>query len=180
MKKRILCLLLVMVMCLGVFPVPSLAAAPYEGNHQGTVSVVVKDAVTGTAMSGATVMLEDITGGREHNYGTKTTDASGLVAWNGLSSGWYRVIETGVPAGYILNSEEQVQYFDTESTTTLNFSIVNRRQGSLYIYRIDPNTQQGLAGAGYIVTDSTGAEVAKGQTDSNGYFMIPNKLRAGD
>ena len=40
MKKRMLCLLLVMVMCLGVFPVPSLAAAPYEGNHQGTVSVV--------------------------------------------------------------------------------------------------------------------------------------------
>lgn len=180
MKKRMLCLLLVMVMCLGIFPVPSLAAAPYEGNHQGTVSVIVKDAVTGTAMSGATVMLEDITGGREHNHGTKTTDASGQVVWNNLSSGWYRVIETGVPAGYILNSEEQVQYFDTESTTTLNFSIVNRKQGSLYIYRIDPNTQQGLAGAGYIVTDSTGAEVAKGQTNSDGYFMIPNKLRAGD
>lgn len=177
--KRMACLFLALVMCMTTLPSVALADAPYEGNHAGTISVNVKDIVAGAPMEGATVQLEDITAGREHNYGVQKTGKNGTVSWSNLSSGWYRITQTSVPNQFILNSEPIVQYFDTEQQSTLPLTISNRTKSSLYIYRIDPETQQGLAGASYIVTDSTGAEVGKGVTDSTGYLRVDH-LPAGD
>lgn len=186
--KRIISLFMVLIMCATMLPSVALAdvttatkpmAAPYEGDHTGRVQVTVTDIVSGGPLAGATIQLEDITAGREYVYGVKATDTSGTVSWDGISSGWYRVTETSVPKGYILNSEEQVLYFDSEQHSVLSFTIANRSKNALYIYRINPETQQGLAGASYIVTDSTGAQVGSGVTDENGYLVIPG-LNAGD
>lgn len=177
--KRIISSFLVLLVCVGLFPLSALADAPYEGDHTGTIRVTVKDAASNTGMAGASVMLEDITAGREHNYGTQTTGDDGRASWNGLSSGWYRITQTYVTEGYILNSEEIIRYFDTEQHAVLDLTVTNRSQTALHIYRIDPATQKGLAGASYIVADNTGAEVAKGQTNEDGYFIVPH-LEAGD
>ena len=177
--KRVLSALLVLIMCVGMLPTTALADAPFDGNKAGSITITVKDALSNTAMSGASVMLEDITAGREHNHGTQVTPANGQVTWSGLSSGWYRVTETVVPQGYILNSEEMVFYFDTEYQTVYRAEIRNRPETALHIYRIDPATQEGLANAGYVVYDSTGHSVAEGRTDENGYMVVPH-LPAGD
>lgn len=177
--KRILSSFLVLVLCLGLIPMTAYADAPYEGNHQGTVTVTVKDSVSQTGIANVVVMLEDITAGREHNYGTKLTDKTGKVSWDNLSSGWYRITQTMISNGYILNSEEIVRYFDTVAQKEMKVDIVNRPKNTLHIYRIDPATNSGLKGADYIVYDSTGAEFAKGTTDENGYLVVPN-VPAGD
>lgn len=177
--KRALCSLMSLVMLLGLVPTSALAAPPYEGDHNGTITVSVRDVVADAPLAGSRVQLEDITAGREHNYGTLTTDANGSVSWTDMSSGWYRITQTTVPNGYILNSEEIVRYFDTEQNATLPIEIANRTQTALYIYRIDPATQLGLKGATYIVTDNTGAQVAAGETAENGYLIIPH-IEAGD
>lgn len=177
--KRIACLFLTLVMCMSMLPTVALADAPYEGNHAGIIEVNVRDIVAESPLPGAYVKLEDITAGRVVDHGTKRTDANGNVSWDNLSSGTYRITQTAVPSGYILNSEPIVRFFDTEQQTKLPLTISNRSQSALYIYRIDPETQQGLAGASYIVTDSTGAEVSHGVTDANGYYVI-NHLPAGD
>lgn len=177
--KRMACLFMTLVMCLSMLPTVALADAPYEGNHAGTISVTVRDVVAQAPLKDAYVKLEDITAGRYHDYGEKKTGADGVVSWEGLSSGTYRITQTMVPDQFILNTNPIVQYFDTGAQNTLPLTIDTRTKGSLYIYRIDPETQNGLGGASYIVTDSTGAEVGKGVTDENGYLRI-DKLPAGD
>ena len=170
---------LAVVMCFAMLTPMAFADAPYEGNHQGSITVSVHDIVADSPLRNAAIQLEDITAGREHNYGTKTTSSNGQVTWSNLSSGWYRITQTAVPNGYILNSEEIVRYFDTEQQKLMPVEIKNRSKVALYIYRIDPATQTGLKGASYQVTDSTGALVGQGVTDENGYFVIPH-IGAGD
>ncbi len=170
---------LAVVMCFAMLTPMAFADAPYEGNHQGSITVSVHDIVADSPLRNAAIQLEDITAGREHNYGTKTTSSNGQVTWSNLSSGWYRITQTSVPNGYILNSEEIVRYFDTEQQKLMPVEIKNRSKVALYIYRIDPATQTGLKGASYQVTDSTGALVGQGVTDENGYFVIPH-IGAGD
>ena len=177
--KRMVCLVMTLVMCMSLLPTVALADAPYDGNHAGTITVTVNDVVAGAPLEGAKVQLEDITAGREHNYGVQTTGKNGTVSWSNLSSGTYRITQTGVPDQFILNSEPIVRYFDTEQQSTMPISISNRTKSSLYIYRINPETQDGLAGASYIVNDSTGAQVGQGVTDSTGYLRIDH-LPAGD
>lgn len=177
--KRMVCLVMTLVMCMSLLPTVALADAPYDGNHAGTITVTVNDVVAGAPLEGAKVQLEDITAGREHNYGVQTTGKNGTVSWSNLSSGTYRITQTGVPDQFILNSEPIVRYFDTEQQSTMPITITNRTKSSLYIYRINPETQDGLAGASYIVNDSTGAQVGQGVTDSNGYLRIDH-LPAGD
>ena len=75
--KRVLSALLVLIMCIGMLPTTALADAPYDGNKAGTITITVKDALSNSPMSGASVMLEDITAGREHNHGTQVTPANG-------------------------------------------------------------------------------------------------------
>ena len=177
--KRVLCSLLVLVMCIGFLPLNvAHASAPYEGEHQGTISVSSQDIISDTPLQGATVRLEDITAGRYHDYGTKQADESGTVSWSGLSSGWYRITQTWVPDGYILNPDPLVRYYNAEEHSTMNVPITNRSEVALYIYRIDPATQDGLAGASYEVKNSAGHTVATGTTNESGYMVVPH-LPAG-
>jgi len=177
--NKIFYLFFAVVMCFAMLSSVAFADAPYEGNHQGGITVSVHDIVADSPLADVTIQLEDITAGREFNYGTKTTGANGQVSWSNLSSGWYRITQTAVPDGYVLNSEEIVRYFDTEQQKQMSVEIKNRSEVALYIYRIDPATQTGLKGASYQITDNTGALVAQGITDENGFLIIPH-IGAGD
>ena len=75
------CLVLTLVMCMSLLPTVALADAPYDGNHAGTITVTVNDIVAGAPLEGAKVQLEDITAGREHNYGVQTTGKNGTVSY---------------------------------------------------------------------------------------------------
>ena len=54
--KRVLSTLLVLIMCLSMLPTTALADAPYDGNKAGTITITVKDALSNTAMAGASVI----------------------------------------------------------------------------------------------------------------------------
>ena len=170
--KRMISVLLVLVMCVSMAPF-AFAEAPYPGDHTGSVTVTVRDAVTASPIAGASVQLEDITAGREHNHGTKITTADGTATWEGLSSGWYRVIQTKTTEDYILNSEEIVRFLDTDQNKTMSVTITNRAKNAIYIYRIDATTGKGIEGARYLVTDSAGHEVGQGSTNEEGFLIIP-------
>lgn len=177
--KRIISVVIALVLCVGLFPLSALAEAPYEGDHSASLTVSVNDIVAGSALSGVSVQLEDITAGRYYTYEEKTTGSAGTVTWDGLSSGTYRVIMVNVPDGYILDSTPEVIVIDAEQQAEYYHTFEVRSEASLYIYRIDPATQTGLAGASYIVYDSYGAVVGQGVTDDDGYLVIPY-LEAGD
>lgn len=178
--KRFLCIILAIVICCSLLPLNVFAAStiPYEGNNNGTIKVTAYDAVTNTPLEGASFQLEDITAGREQNYGVKTTGADGTVTWGSLSSGTYRVIQTAVPEGYVLDSETK-SFFYNPATGVREVVFANKSEGTIYVHRIDPDTQAPLAGASYVVTDNKGATVASGMTDDDGVFIASN-LPAGD
>ena len=69
--NKIFCSFFAVVMCFTMLSSVAFADAPYEGNHQGTITVSVHDIVADSPLKNATIQLEDITAGREFNYGTK-------------------------------------------------------------------------------------------------------------
>ena len=175
--KRLLCSLMAVVMCLGMLPSMALAAEtpPYDGDHSGSISVTTKDTVRDTAIQGVTYQLEDITAGRYQTYELKTTTANGTVSWTGLSSGVYRVTQTKVPDGYILDTKTKTVYVDTGVSKDFSVQFRNQAENALYIYRFDPapdTNSKPLAGATFEVRDTTGKLVERGTTGDDGYFVI--------
>lgn len=181
LTRRLLSILLTFVMLLGIMPTAFAATGdiPYEGDESGAITVTAKDAITGNPLNDVTFLLEDVTGGRYKAYDQKTTQASGVVTWTGLSSGTYRVTQVRVPDGYILETNYESIYLQTSTASPTNYPVTftNFAESGLYIYRFDPNPDTNfkpLAGATFEVRDVNDKVVATGTTDETGYFVVPH------
>lgn len=175
--KQWVSLLLAAVMAMSLIAVPAMAAPAYEGDHNGSVTVTARDAVTNDALKGVRFKLEDLTAGRYQTFDTLTTDKSGQVTWSNLSSGQYRVTQVSVPDNYELDTNAKSFWLDTEVTGSRSLEFLNRAEAALHIYRFDPDPTTGfkpLAGATFKVEDSTGKEVARGATEASGFYTVPN------
>ena len=179
--NRFVSLALVVIMMMSMLVLPAQATEPYVGSQDGTISVVVRDSVTGAPLDGAQMKLEDITAGRYKTYDVKTTQSGGKVSWTGLSSGWYRVTQVNPPDNYKLNTNQDSFWFDVDDAANTNHTITrevsNVAESALYIYRFDPNASTGfkpLAGAVYEVLDSHNDVVYTGSTGADGYYRIPH------
>lgn len=178
--KRMASLLLAVVMMMSLFVVPGSAAgtgndAPWAGGKQGSITVTATGS-GGTKISGARFQLEDITAGRYNTYEVKTTGSGGTVTWSGLSSGTYRVTEVGTPSIYVTNTKHEIVVLNAEQEANQNVEFGHTSQGALHIFRFNPETKVGVAGAHYHVYDSNNKEVAGSPlvTGSDGYARIPH------
>lgn len=67
------------------------------------INLMKIDNADSSPLEGATFRLEKSTGAGWEQIGElKTTDAEGLVSWDGLDVGSYRLTETQAPSGYVL------------------------------------------------------------------------------
>lgn len=121
-------------------------------------------------VAGIEFTLEKQDGTVWSEIGTYVTDEDGSIFVPELELGAiYRITET-VPEGYV--GEQPVQEFTAQlGTNTVRFS--NRLiRGNLLIVKLDRGTKTPLQGAGFVVLNEDGEEVAREYTNEQGEIYI--------
>lgn len=121
-------------------------------------------------VSGIEFTLEKKNGADYELVGTYLTDEDGAIFVPDLELGAeYRITET-VPEGYV--GENPVQEFTAQLGTNA-VSFTNRLiRGNLLIVKLDRGTMSPLAGAGFVILNDAGEEIAREYTDENGEIYI--------
>lgn len=121
-------------------------------------------------VAGIEFTLEKKTGAAWIEIGAYVTDEDGSIFVPELELGaTYRITET-VPEGYV--GEQPVQEFTAQfGINTVRFS--NRLiRGNLLIVKLDRGTKTPLCGAGFVVLNEAGEEVAREYTNEQGEIYI--------
>ena len=105
-------------------------------------------------------------------FGTFTTNADGIIHIPNLDPGWYTVVETRAPSGYVLDETPQSVQVVAETLHRLEFE--NSRLASLQIIKTCEWNGDPLAGARFRVTTQNGEFVGDISTDASGMASIPS------
>lgn len=173
--KRVMCVLLVALMCAALLP----SAAFASPQNNGSITLTVKDSLTGEPVNGASIRLDVLDENKVQGSTVKQTGRDGTVTWTELGSGWYRIAQVSVPDGYFLNQNVIVDYYNFGENTKASVEMTNRVKNALYIFRIDETTGEALSGAKYEISKKDGNKVTSGTTDKNGCLVIP-QMAAGE
>lgn len=143
--------------------------------EKGSLTINKVDAETGKALAGVTYRLFDANGKKVADM---TTGADGKAVFKDLPQGKYSYQEISAPSGYVVDN---TKYQITITATALN--ITQKRtntpaKASIEIVKVDADHKTPLQGAGFRLYDTSGKQVAEGNTDVNGKLTFSN-LRLG-
>ncbi|MDE7242569.1 MAG: hypothetical protein K2O18_01135 [Oscillospiraceae bacterium] len=152
------------------------------------------DAVTKRPLAGAVFEVRDLSGNLIDTY---TTDASGTINTKALEPGFYNVVETKAPVGYVLDNTPQLIELreGKQAVITLN----NQPETVIQVYKVDGVTNAPIAFVefeissydgkilGYMTTDETGwassmimepgEYIVKEKKTPSGYVVDPAEHR---
>jgi uncharacterized surface anchored protein len=103
--------------------------------------------------------------------GNYTTDGNGLIMIDMLDPGWYKVVETEAPVGYIIDDE--AQDFQITNDQYLKIVFENKSLASLQIVKVSAKDGSPLAGATFEVRKQNGEYVGEYSTGADGAVSIP-------
>ena len=143
--------------------------------EKGSLTINKVDAETGKALAGVTYRLFDANGKKVADM---TTGADGKAVFKDLPQGKYSYQEISAPSGYVVDN---TKYQITITATALN--ITQKRtntpaKAGIEIVKVDADHKTPLQGAGFRLYDTSGKQVAEGNTDVNGKLTFSN-LRLG-
>jgi len=136
------------------------------------------DSTTGKPLANAQFLVTDQTGAPVGvSAGHFTTGQNGSVIIDGIVPGTIVTVrEEKAPAGYVLNTEPQTITVRTNKNNSLTFA--NELQQTLTIQKYVTGTTNPVAGATFLITDSSGAVVGHNNgiytTDANGRIVLHN------
>lgn len=136
------------------------------------------DSTTGKPLANAQFMATDQTGAPVGaSAGHFTTGQNGSVTITGIVPGTIVTVrEEKAPAGYVLNTEPQTITVQANKDNSLTFA--NDPQQTLTIQKFVTGTTNPVAGAIFLITDSSGAVVGQNNgiyiTDTNGRIVLHN------
>jgi len=139
-----------------------------------TVQIYKRDRKTNEIVGGASLKLEDKTGTVIAEW-TSRIDVPYEIQ---LAPGTYKLMETAVPTGYILNTEAVDITVDKYGHVTPNdIAIYNTPYPVVYINKIDSITKEAIDGASIKVTDASGNIVDAWETipDMHKLVLAPGK-----
>ena len=153
-----------------------------ENEPREGLTITKHDAITGKPLAGVEFSIRYLGDGNDstdtsNEPRTYTTDSNGIIHLPDAVPGWYQIIETRVPDGYIIDSEPRlVQLVNAHDTVVVNFH--NYQDTQLIILKKDNQTGLPLAGARFMVTTAGGNFIADLVTGSTGYATL-NGLEPG-
>lgn len=99
------------------------------------------------------------------------TNESGLIVLEDCQPGWYEIIETNTPDGYVLDpTPKRVQVVNAHDAVTVTFE--NYQDTQLIVLKKDTQTGLPLAGALFEITTAGGNYVATIETGPTGYAQL--------
>ena len=153
-----------------------------ENEPREGLTITKHDAITGKPLAGVEFSIRYLGDGNDstdtsNEPRTFTTDSNGIIHLPDAVPGWYQIIETRVPDGYIIDSEPRlVQLVNAHDTVVVNYH--NYQDTQLIILKKDNQTGLPLAGARFMVTTAGGNFIADLVTGSTGYATL-NGLKPG-
>lgn len=137
-------------------------------NEKNKVEILKVDG-TGKVLSGAEFLVT-LKGSTEAIKGELV---DGVFVYEGLKPGTYEVTEVKAPKGYVLNKTKFTFEIDADGKVVgpNQLQIVNKKT-ELVINKYDSETNENLAGAEFVITDSTGKEVYRGTSDKDGLVVV--------
>jgi uncharacterized repeat protein (TIGR01451 family) len=104
--------------------------------------------------------------------GDYVTDKDGLIIVPELSPGWYKLVETKAPPGYII--DDMPRDFEITGNQFVRIEFENVRLGGLEILKLDEETRRPIPGAEFTVTKMNGERISANTyiTDAQGLIRI--------
>ena len=158
------------------FQVKAFETTEYEwkNTQYATITVVKKDAETLEPLPGATFEVRTLNG---TVVDTLTTDLTGSATSKQLDLGWYNVVETKAPTGYILNAE--ASQVEVKGGTPVVIEKTNTKTKGITIHKVDGITKAPLAGAVFELQTIDGKLVDKAYTTDAAGTITTNAVQPG-
>ena len=122
------------------------------------------DAATKLPLAGAVIEVRDVANKLIEDY---TTDASGTINTKALEPGYYNIVETKAPNGYVLDSTPHlVEVVDGKQSV---ITIDNMPETVIQVYKVDAVTKDPLQYAEYEISTYAGKVVGYLTTDETGW-----------
>jgi uncharacterized surface anchored protein len=138
-----------------------------------SLTILKKDKITGEVLGGATFRISWNNGA---NYRDVTTNIDGRAIITDLDDGWYSIVETRAPDGYLLDSTPQQVEFEGGTSKTLTF--FDYQKPSLTLVKKDKDTGEILTGATFRVSWNDGVDYRDVTIGEDGRIVITD-LDAG-
>lgn len=158
------------------FEVKAFETTEYEwkNTQYATITVVKKDAETLEPLSGATFEIRTLNG---TVVDTLTTDLTGSATSKQLDLGWYTIVETKAPTGYILNAE--ASQVEVKGGTPVVVEKTNTKSKGITIHKVDGITKAPLAGAVFELQTIDGKLIDKAYTTDAAGTVTTNAVQPG-
>jgi uncharacterized surface anchored protein len=139
----------------------------FEDKKLASLQIIKTDEYNGTPLSGARFRVTTQAG---EFVADVTTDAAGKASVPNVTPGWYVIVETKAPAGYIIS--ESAKTVEVKATVPTVVTVTNRAENNLEIVKLDAYTRAPLSGATFKVEHANGAKVGTYNTDSTGKILV--------
>lgn len=164
-----------------------LATVQFQDYPKPGLTIYKVDSVTGDPIKGAkfsvTYASNDTFTGEINSLGSYTTDENGMITFNNLTDGWYKITETEPATGYALKDPNtQEVYIKAGTGKTVTFE--NIPLSALAVYKFDSVTGEALPNAVFQVkylaggSGTGGTVIGTYKTSVNGSFILTG-LKAG-
>lgn len=141
-----------------------------ENYENPGIQIVKKDKQTGEPLAGATFRISWEDG---QQYRDVTTGEDGTALVTGLNAGWYTIVETKAPEGYLLDTTPHNVLLEEGKTAVVE--IFDEAKPSLTIYKLDSVTQTPLANATFRIekkTDNGTELIGEYTSDADGIVRL--------
>ena len=142
----------------------------FENVRKTTLTVIKMDADTDIALEGA---VFDVYRDGQKVTSVKT-DNAGYARISGVSEGYYEIVETKAPEGYLLDSTRHSVYvnpYNPAMEEDPTFIITNSKKPTLIIEKLDSNSLRPMKGTTFAVYKDT-VLIGEYTTDSDGVIEL--------
>ena len=150
------------------------AKATFEDQAMKGVVVTKMDAVDKQPLAAARFEIRDL---NNTLLGTYVTDGSGSFTTEVMEPGFYYLVETKAPDGYVLSSEPKL--FEVKEGVAADITVENYRESTIQVFKADSVTGAPLSAAEFAVKDSDGNIVEIITSDNTGWAYT-TRLLPGD